>query len=559
MVVFCIVSVNLQAQQRDVSEAVMTVCGVSDPENVDPLLVEHFCDLIRHPVRINSASRSQLEASGLFTPYQMASLSDYLARHGSICSASELAAVDGFGNCAADMLSPFISFEFCAGISNNRKDFVEAEMSLRGGYKSRTDRDERKSMYGLKSRLSLTDKIILSLSTSELYDLTGIWPTLCSGNVTWNHRLGKVVVGDFNARFGQGLCVWNTATFSSLTAPSDFMKRPTGISPSYSFTGSSAMTGIASDFMAGRWKFSAMVSAPGIKNVGSGNKNLVLRPVVNVSRLGRLGHVSLTHTMSFADFMSLSYRIPVMMTSVDASACVRGINMFAESVYDWVIRRISVLGGCEFGAGKSARAAIQARYLPVSNEHAVAFASEISLNKHRVAFSTEGKYHPQSKSKEGGDSFQVKGQADWIWMPLSCIEVKMRISERFRTWGLAWITKCRVDVRYLDELWKASLRIDAVRGADFSCSGYAEAGYTGKMLTVYGRFGLFLVDKWDDRIYVYERDAPGSFNVPALYGRGFWTSLYASCRFARWGRLYLSGIYKKPGNAELKLQCVLHF
>jgi hypothetical protein len=181
------------------------------------------------------------------------------------------------------------------------------------------------------------------------------------------------------------------------------------------------------------------------------------------------------------------------------------------------------------------------------------------LGRHRVSLSTEGKYHPESKSKDGADSYQVKGQVDWMWTPSSCVEVKMRISERYRTWGLASLTKFRADVRYLDELWNATLRFDAVRGADFSCSGYAEAGYTGKAVAVYGRLGLFMVDKWDDRIYVYERDAPGSFNVPALYGRGFWTSLYVSCKFSRWGRLYLSGIYKKPGNAELKLQCVLHF
>ena len=74
-------------------------------------------------------------------------------------------------------------------------------------------------------------------------------------------------------------------------------------------------------------------------------------------------------------------------------------------------------------------------------------------------------------------------------------------------------------------------------------------------------------DKWDDRIYVYERDAPGSFNVPAFYGRGLWTSLYCSCKVTKWGKLYCRTSYvsypfmekKKPGKAELKLMMTVKF
>ena len=79
---------------------------------------------------------------------------------------------------------------------------------------------------------------------------------------------------------------------------------------------------------------------------------------------------------------------------------------------------------------------------------------------------------------------------------------------------------------------------------------------------MYLRCGIFKADDWADRIYVYERDAPGSFNVPAYYGRGIWTSGYVSWRFAGWGSLYVRSSYvsypmmrekKKPGKAELKL------
>jgi hypothetical protein len=85
-------------------------------------------------------------------------------------------------------------------------------------------------------------------------------------------------------------------------------------------------------------------------------------------------------------------------------------------------------------------------------------------------------------------------------------------------------------------------------------------------MSIYLRQGLFFVDDWEDRIYVYERDAPGSFNVPAMYGRGWFVSAVASARMSRMMRLYARASYvgyqfmpyekRKPGKAELKLQAV---
>ena len=96
-----------------------------------------------------------------------------------------------------------------------------------------------------------------------------------------------------------------------------------------------------------------------------------------------------------------------------------------------------------------------------------------------------------------------------------------------------------------------------------------EGGLKRDRLSLYLRQGLFLIDHWEDRIYAYERDAPGNFNVPAYYGRGVWTALTGAWRFAHRGRIYLrAGLTaypfmrkekKKPGKAELKLQYVCSF
>ena len=101
------------------------------------------------------------------------------------------------------------------------------------------------------------------------------------------------------------------------------------------------------------------------------------------------------------------------------------------------------------------------------------------------------------------------------------------------------------------------MRLNLLSCVDMACLGYVEGGYKGNSLSTYLRFGLFAVDDWEDRIYVYERDAPGNFNVPAYYGRGFWTAATLSWKVCRWCRIYLRASIKKPGKAELKCQCVL--
>lgn len=555
-VLLCLPAAHLEAQQ--IEEVMRVLTGESDVENYDTELLEAVYEMLEHPVGINSSGVSVLESTGLFTPYQLASLEDYRNRHGSVMSLNELASVDGFDPEFVKVISPFITIDADAANTAKPKG-VYADIGLRGGYKHDSLKQASKSTYGFRTRMKFADKIILSMSTTEPYDSSKAWPTIYTGNLTWLHKKGKVVIGDFNARFGQGLCLWNTATFSSLTSPSSFMKRPSGLAPSYSYTGTSALTGLAADYTFGRWKASALVSLPEIRKSGFTNGCSNVEPSVNLIRYGTNGHLSVTHHMSFTNIFSSSYRIPKMMSAADCSFCIRGVNIFSETAVDWVSLTPAALAGVETGIGENLLMASLVRYTPASNEHAAALSGEMNRKSHRLVFSAEGKYHPVSKSRDGRDSYQVKAQVDWLWNVLPGLDIRLKLSERIRTWGNMFKTQLRTDVRYESGSWSAVLRLDGSYGIDFACCGYAEGGYAGRRLAVYARYGMFMVDNWDDRIYVYERDAPGNFNVPALYGRGLWTSLYLAWKYTEWGTMYLRGTYKNPGNAEVKLQCMLHF
>lgn len=574
---FIIITVFLSlaaSAQTGSIDPIMRLCGVTAPEELDSYEVERLSDYLQNPLQINRSSLSDLQKSGLLTPFQTASVMDYRARHGDILSFAELAALDGFGQEAAETLSPFIALDSrnLPGQRHSASKRLRQDISLRGG--GRTD-DELLYMYGLKYRVEYGG-LGLSLSGSRSYGEA----SYVSGNISWKHRLGRIIVGDYNARFGQGLCLWNSPVIGGLTSPSAFMRKPLGLSATYSFTGSSAMTGIAADVAIGRWRTSFLLNMPDLKENPVG----VLAPALNTSWYGRYGHISLTHTMTFSDWTE-DFRIPQMRTAADASLCLSGVNLFGEASYDWVCRSAAAVCGTDFRAAEDLRLAALLKYLPpdgYSNEFGAAVSGQYSagrwmkirgkegfgssVRRSTGIFSIEASYFPKSKSKDGGRSVQVKMQTEWDFMLTDCVLLECRLAERLRTWGEKSRTDVRLEARYMSEYVHAAMRLNALKYVGVGLLGYVEGGYIGGKITSYMRMGLFRVDDWDDRIYAYERDAPGSFNVPAYYGRGLWVAFYLSWKLAPWCRSYLRASYidypfmqeekRKPGRAELKIQFV---
>ena len=89
--------------------SMLAVSGASAMEELDETQVEMYQHLESHPINLNTSSRRQLMSSGLFTPFQTASLLEYRAHAGDILSLAELAAVDGFGQSFVRAVTPYIS------------------------------------------------------------------------------------------------------------------------------------------------------------------------------------------------------------------------------------------------------------------------------------------------------------------------------------------------------------------------------------------------------------------------------------------------------------------
>lgn len=587
LLLFAVYSI-VSAQEEFAVESICHFLGTTDPEDINIDEAERIMGYIERPLKLNSSSVEKLISSGLMSRYQAMSLADYRQRHGNIMSFAELASIDGFSYDYVKILKPFITLSSAEiGISSNSAN-IRYDIISRTGLKVSED---FRYNYGIKIRSRCGDKAYAGFSASSVYSHEIKRPDYYSACISYRfHRIPlRLVAGDFNARFGQGLALWNGMSISGVSSPDSFMRNQSGISETWSFTGSSAYTGIAAEFVFGHLNVSSMIAVPGIKN----NSPSIL-PALNIIYRHKCFQAGITHYCQY----SSCEKWEGMKTATDMAACIKGTDIFGEIAYDWRYRAAAGLAGVIFRAGDDLKMSAMIRYYPstyeshwsgavrsrtnCSNEHSVSLGSSIlagksiskkgsegfgaSVRRHSATCSVDVAYLPDPVS-DGGKNIQVKLLVDWTHMISESLQVKARLTERIRTWDPKIRNDFRLDISWFSSRFHIVSRVNALHYRNTAILSYVDGSYKGKKVGIHLRQGVFMIDEWDDRIYVYERDAAGSFNVPAFYGRGVWTSLYATLRLSQKMKLNMRASLtaypfmkkRKPGKAELKLQYTLSF
>lgn len=612
MIILLLNAAALTCASQDMRELglILKVTGCGTPEEIDEEEYERLSALLSRPLKINLAGTNEMMSSGLFSRYQLASLADYRARHGDILSYAELAAVDGFGTEFTAAIAPFVSLYSRDGLGSTGQTRFRGDAALRSGVRAgpagapAADAwpESLEWNYGMKLRISSGRNVDCTAGFSNDYSSADALPTAFTGSISADFRkiCSKVVIGDFNARFGQGIALWNGMTMGSLNSPSSFMRKPSGISVPWSYTGSMAHTGAAAEFTAGRFCISAFTALPGLKKSAYASAEISLLPGMNVAWQCRNGQVSITHYAEIPGlFSGVRQGIADMKTSADMAFCFRGTDVFSEFAFDWASCGPAVLAGTVFRAGEDVRMSAMARYYSpgysavrsgaacstssCKNEFGATVACEFNAGKwvtmrgqhgfgasrrrHWGTFSADAALFPSGKLKDVRNNVQVQARMQSEHLAADWLKFSLRAVLRYRDWGEPFKCDLRTDVSVISGSWAASVRMNVVACTGLGLLGYAEGGYRAPRVSVFLRQGFFSIDNWNDRIYVYERDAPGSFLVPAFYGRGLWSAAVCSWNCAKWLRIYarasctaypfMAVEKRKPGNAELRLQCVL--
>lgn len=508
--IIALAALSALAGGPDFDSAVLIISGAGSMEELDESTLEHFRSFYVHPLDLNRAARSRLLSSGLLNAFQVASLLDWRSRSGDILSYNELALIDGFNTETAEALKCFTRLQSADPPGRRKRGGWQHDIMLRGSV--RTDMEEApEAAGGLKYKLSKGDAAELYWSSRTSYGD----PRFGLGTLSaaWYGRSAKLVLGHFNARFGQGLIQWSGFSLSPYGSVNSFRRSSTGFSPTGSFT--PGCCGIAADADLGRWNFGAAYSF---------TDKLPIAAVSYSARRFAAGITASGRSFS-ADF---KYGLP-------------GISLYGEAAWNGAPAAVAGMvwmpsygnktgllmrwsgGKAEFLAGASAKSLeAVAAYSREQFRALLKYAPALELGRVRV----QPALRFAAKLKDG---WRLEGRSE---------------------------TKAEIG------LLAVSLRFDLVKCKAVAWLLNAEAGYAGRQFKCWLRATLFCVDNWDDRIYVYERDAPGSFNVPAYYGRGRALSLAGSWKLPRRQALYWRCSYvdypwmteKKDARLEVKLQ-----
>ena len=513
-------AVPAAAQTEEAVKAALYLTGADSPEELDDRLLEELEAFQGRPIAINRASRARLLESGLLTPYQVAALEEYRSVSGDVLSFTELELVDGFGKEAVAALRPFLSLDSArlpgeavhdTLIYRHSAVFRATQKDVGGKYRLAAGRLEGAGAWRGES---------------------GTFYALC------RTRHGKVLAGNYNVRYGQGLAFWSAFQLSGLSTLNAFSKRGNGITPSWSFNDAGTLRGAAWDGTFGPVQAALFFALDGTVGAHAG-------------WLGRYGQAGLTTTKE--------------RLSLEGKYGIRGVDFFGEAAWRYG-KAVSGLGGMLFPLGDRFRGAIQVRGIPRAytgkkyGEYAVAaglrcrsddrgMTASLTVDAALLPIPQQDPHRMQVKSV-GTLSWTIRER--WLWNP--------RINVRWRNYEAAR-TDIRSDFSWTSGPWTVKNRINALASGGWGWLTYLEGGWKPAQGSLWLRAVLFHTPSWQTRIYCYEHDAPGNFTVPALYGTGFSVSAFGGWKL-HWKRLHVklylrvSYLYEKnkPGQAGLKVQ-----
>ena len=505
------------AQDEDVLRAALYLTGADSIEEADASVV----DLLesRHGRRI-CVNDAHLRGGGILSDYQVVVIRDYRSRSGDILSWEELALLDGFGERAVAALRPFLSLASTRAPGATDTVRVRAQAFLRATLTS----------VGGKAKVS-----------GAFWRAGGAWrgkDGTFYGEVSG--RRTRWLIGDYNVRFGQGLGLWTGFSMSSLSTLDAFVKRPQGAVPTWSFS-RSGLRGLAGEYTGGPLRLTAFASLD--KTFGG-----------RAEWLGRYGQAGVTAaTAPSAPFL----------LSADGRLQFRGLLLTGEAAYR--NRSAAGLVAASLPLGEQWSLALQGRILPSRfsgkkyGEYALAGGGAFRSERWRSLSGKEGfgssvPCFTASLTADAallpipaGDArrLQVRVYARATWQISGRWSLETHLTERYRNYERPR-TDLRADLHYAAGPWQGTFRGEGVFCEKAGWMTYLEAGRKTDGWAAWLRVTGFWIDRWNDRIYCYERDAPGTFSVPAYNGRGGAVSLVVNWKHRfRWFTLkaYLRGAY----------------
>ena len=628
-----ILAMQIQRQQLSrFEDAVLLLCGAGTLEELSEDEWERYRHLADHPLDLNACTRSAMLSSGLFSPFQAASLLDRRMRDGDILSYTELGYTDGFTPELARALSHFVVLRSrnppgkpsvpqlhaslllrtsCSGSSSvpaaraalqtaaahstsganstaSGKNPSAATSSFASG---KNDPFSGSAAFGIKTAISLEGRLDAFWSARKSYSDRTFGPGTISLAIYGKSIPGRILLGDYSARFGQGLLLWSGFSIAGFSSVQSFRRNASGLSASSSFT--RTLHGIGLDLALGRSTISAVWSTP----VHSTNPRLLALNYNHIFRTSSTGATLLADPgrlyAASIDFraglprLSLSGEFALELlpapAAVAASAAVPSLAAPAVAASASVA---PVSAASASVAPVSAASATPQPDSPAAIFVPAGLLSAVWTPSYGNRLAVLARYYPQNWSQlaasppsafstakdEFGSAFLFQSarytlsldlarrlsEANWQYRLLASANLPFRLGlpgrtqrkvisstgidgtisvrslSRFRpSQSLPFRQDLRCDLKLELNRLKLNTRCNLLWCRNFAMLGYIEPGFSDQFFSLWFRLTGYSVPSWDDRISTWERDIPGSFTVPARYGKGLALSCTSSLTIQR--------------------------
>lgn len=536
---------QVEAQETDV-QSVMKVTGIVSEEQMDEGLLETYEALLLRKVKLNMASESRLVSCGLFSRYQVVAFLDYRKRYGDVLSFAELSLVDGFGEAFVNSIMPFVSLDSSAKVSHSSRSSLDLGVETLARASAKVSQGDPELGYASKLRVGDPDRFMVSAAAKAPYSAQLSAPDTYSASVAYHgrRRLGKLILGDFNARFGQGLVQWSGFSLSGFSTAASFAKHPTGLSQAWTISPSMSRRGVAMEILFGRISVNSFADIAGTYG---GN-------VCYYGRRGQVGANMLSEGIASSDFR-------LSLGKWDG---------FGEIAVQHIAHRPAYVLGLTFNPEYLVRASILYRDYPsdYSSPYAGAARSSTKSSDEKglaAAFdfksftiSADAAFHPSKLSH------QYKCSLVWNPQVSDFLQLRSKLAFRLRPEDSCPLKEdMRTEARYCSANGLCmNISASLCHCEQLAWATYLEGGLKKeKRYSFFLRATLFDVKTWNDRIYIYDRDLKGAFSVPSYYGSGYALASIATVRTRHFsigmkGSLLDYPFMKeeKPGKAELKIQ-----
>jgi hypothetical protein len=261
LIITVMFTTSLWAQVPDKGELEMEIESIAEgnEENETDLiqLAENLQLLQSNPVEINFSTTEDLEKIPYLNVFQINNLLQYRKRTGLIYSPYELMAIKGFNQQTIEQILPYLSFSTQKTIPNlklknvwrySRHDLImrgTQVLEQRRGFMDSLDNGYLGSPQNLYLRYKWSYRNYLSVGLVAQQDAgepfggpyqnTGV--DFIAGHVALTNygNLKSLIIGDYQAQFGQGMALWSSLAFGKSAEAIEIKRYAPGFRP---YTGS---------------------------------------------------------------------------------------------------------------------------------------------------------------------------------------------------------------------------------------------------------------------------------------------------------------------------------